>query len=69
MGDVTGSGFTVIVNDCGVPVYVMPALVYDGVTVIVATTGTEPVLTALNDPILPEPAAANPIDGVSFVQL
>jgi hypothetical protein len=47
----------------------MPALVYDGVTVIVATTGELPVLTALNDAILPEPVAANPIDGVSFVQL
>ena len=58
-----------IVNDCGVPVYVIPSMVLDGVTVMVAITGIVPVLTALNGAILPEPVAARPIDGVSFVQL
>ena len=40
-----------------------------GVTVIVAVTGTKPVLMALKEAIFPEPAAANPMDGVLFVQL
>ena len=69
MGDVTGNGFTVIVNACGVPVYVIPALVKEGVTVMVATTGEVPVLTALKEAMFPVPDEANPMDGVSFVQL
>jgi hypothetical protein len=57
---------TVIVNVCGVPL--QPFNV--GVTVIVATTVVPGVpLSAVNDAILPVPAAANPIDGVLLVQL
>ena len=63
------NGFTVIVNVIGVPVQVTPPLVYDGVTVIVATTGVVPVFTAVNDAMLPVPLAARPIDVVLFVQL
>jgi len=59
----------VIVNDCGVPVYVIPSMVLDGVTVMVAITGIVPVLTALNGAILPDPVAAKPIPGLSFIQL
>ena len=40
-----------------------------GVTVIVATTGVVPALTAVKAPMFPVPAAASPILGVSLVQL
>ena len=52
-------GLTVIVKVSGVPL--QPAAT--GVTVIVAVTGELPVFTAANAPILPDPLAANPIDG------
>jgi hypothetical protein len=39
----------------------------DGVTTIVATTGDEPVFTAVNAEMFPEPVAGNPIDGASLV--
>ncbi len=65
----TGVGFTVMVNITGVPVQVVPPPVPVGVTVMVATTGAEPVLVAVNVPILPVPLAARPIDGCVFVQL
>jgi hypothetical protein len=61
----TGVGFTVIVNVPLVPVQPFA----DGVTVIVAVTGTEPVFAAANEDILPVPFAARPIDGVLLVQL
>ena len=64
-----GEGLTVMENVFGVPVQVLPPLVYDGVTVIVAVTGTVPALMAVNEPILPVPLAASPIDGVLFTQL
>ena len=64
-----GVGLTVIVNVIGVPVHVTPALVYVGVTVIVAVTGTLVRFTAMNDAILPVPVAASPMLGVLFVQL
>ena len=55
-------GFTVIVNTFGVPVQLTPKLVNVGVTVIVATSGTVPVLIAVNDGmLLPEPTDTNPI--------
>ena len=41
----------------------------DGVTVILAVTGAVPAFVALNEAIFPVPLAANPIDGVLFVQL
>ena len=55
---------TVIVKVCGVPGH--PFTV--GVTVIVAVTGAAVALVALNAAMLPEPEAANPIDGVLLVQ-
>jgi hypothetical protein len=60
-----GVGFTVIVNICGGPVQPFA----DGVTVIVAITGTVPVLIAVKAGIFPIPLAANPIEGLLFVQL
>jgi ABC-type multidrug transport system permease subunit len=59
----TGIGLTVIVTVCGVPVQVVPPFVKLGVTVIVATTGVDPGLIAINDAISPVPLAANPIEG------
>lgn len=58
--------FTVIVNVLGVPT--QPADVV-GVTVIVATAGKIVLLVAMKLAILPVPAAASPILGLSFVQL
>ena len=40
-----------------------------GVAVIFAVIGKLPLFTAVNEPILPTPLAANPIPGVSLVQL
>ena len=39
------------------------------VTVIVAIAGTVVLLIVVNDAISPEPLAANPIVGLSFVQV
>ena len=64
-----GIGFTVMVNVCGVPVQVVPPLVYEGVTVMVATTGALPVLVAVNEAMLPLPLAARPMLGALLVQL
>lgn len=57
-------GFTVIVNERGVPVHPLAV----GVTVMVATTCTVPVLVAVNDAIFPAPEAARPMDGALLVQ-
>ncbi len=54
-------GLTVMVNVCGGPSHVFVAYAKCGVTVIVATTGVVPVLTALNDDMLPVPLAASPM--------
>lgn len=54
-----------IVKFCDVPVQPKAT----GVTVIVATTVEAPAFTAGNDAMLPDPLAANPIEGVSFTQL
>ena len=62
-------GLTVIANVLGVPTQVVPALVYDGVTVIVAVSGAVPALVAVNAAIFPEPLAAKPIEGELLVQL
>lgn len=51
----------------GDPVQVTPSPVYKGVTEMVAVTVVAVVLVALKAPILPEPLAANPIDGSEFV--
>ena len=62
-------GFTVMVNDNGVPTQLTPALVKVGVTVIVAVTAVVPILTAVNENMFPLPLAARPMDGVLFTQL
>jgi hypothetical protein len=62
------SGLTVIVKVLSEPVQVTEALVKAGVTVIVAVTGTKPVLIAVNAAIFPVPPAASPIV-LLFVQL
>ena len=56
---------TVIVNVCAV--HTQPFAVV--VTVMVATTSVEPVLTVVNAAMLPVPLAAKPMLGVLFVQL
>jgi hypothetical protein len=61
----TGVGLTVIVTVVGVPEQPLAT----GVTIIVAVTGLELVLTAVNEPILPIPEAARPIVVLSLVQL
>ncbi len=62
-------GLTVIVKVIGVPLHVIPPLVKLGVTVIVAVTGAFVAFVPVNEAILPEPLAANPILGVLLVQL
>jgi hypothetical protein len=64
MGDVIGVGETVIVKVIGDPAQPFA----DGVTVIVATTGTTPAFVAVKDGIFPVPLAASPIEGSLFVQ-
>lgn len=58
-----------MVNVIAVPTQLTPAFVYVGVTVMVAVTGAVVALAATNDPILPEPLAAKPMEGVLFTQL
>ena len=65
----TGSGFTLMVKVFTGPTHPVELFVNEGVTVIVAMTGVDPVLVAVNDGILPEPEAARPIDGAELVQL
>ena len=62
---ILGVGFTVMVKICEAPV--QPFAV--GVTVKVAVTGVVPVLTAVNDPMLPLPEAGSPMELLLFVQL
>lgn len=65
-GTVTvGVGFTVIVYDTGVPV--QPAA--EGVTVTVDVIAEDPVLTAVNPGVLPEPLAARPMAVFEFVHV
>ena len=52
-----------MVNETGVPVQPLAA----GVTVIVAITGTVPVLVAVKEAILPVPLAASPMEVVLLV--
>ena len=58
-----------MVNVAGVPLQVAPALVYVGVTVMVAVNGALVTLVATNAGILPVPLAAMPIEVLLFVQL
>ena len=61
-------GLTVMVKVLVGPAQLISPLVIVGVTTMVATMGEEPVFTAMNEAILPEPVAARPIDGVLLVQ-
>ena len=63
--DTAGVGFTVMVNDCAVPVQLFAV----GVAVIVAVNGDDVKLVALKDAISPVPLAPNPMDEVLLVQL
>jgi hypothetical protein len=60
-----GVGFTVIVKLADGPAHPLNT----GVTVTVATTGAAPPFTPVKAAMLPVPDAANPIEGVSLVQL
>ena len=64
-----GAGFTVMIKFCGVPLQVAPALVYDGVTVMVAVMAVVPALLAVKLDILPLPLAPKPIAVLVFDQL
>ncbi len=61
-------GFTSIVKVVAVPAQLF-VFAKVGVTVIVAVTGAVPLFVAVNEGKLPTPDAANPIEGVLFVQL
>ena len=62
-------GLTMIVNAVESPAHVTPPLVMLENTFIVAVTGAIPLFVAVNAGILPVPLAANPMDGVLFVQV
>jgi len=62
------NGLTVIVKVSDGPAQLTIPIVYVGVTVIVAITGSVVVFTAGNEAMSPFPDEANPILGVSFVQ-
>ena len=64
-----GAGFTVMVKFRGVPVQVAPALVYDGVTVMVAVMAVVPALVAVKLGMLPDPLAPKPMLVLLFDQL
>jgi len=57
------------VNVAGDPVQVVPPLVKEGVTVIVAVTADEPLFTAVKEGIFPVPLVAKPIEVALLVQL
>ena len=58
-----------MVKVCGVPGQVVPALVYDGVTVIVPVIGVVPALVAVKLGMLPLPLAPKPMAVLLFDQL
>ena len=62
-------GLTVMVKDLTGPTQLIPPLVNVGVTTIVATAGADPLLTPVNDAMLPVPEAASPIAVLLLVQL
>ena len=64
-----GEGLTVIVKVLEVPGQVNPPFKYCAVTVMVATTGVAPLLTAVKEAMSPVPLAANPMDVVLLVQV
>ena len=68
-GSTWASGFTVILNDSGLPIQTTPLLSYVGVTVIIAVCAVFDVLTTPKAGIDPLPVPGNPIDVLSLVQL
>ena len=64
-----GVGLTVIEKFMAVPGQLIDPEEFTGDTVIVAVMAVVPELTAVKEPIFPDPDAANPMDGVLFVQL
>ena len=58
-----------MVKFCGVPLQVAPALVYDGVTVMVAVIAVVPALVAVKLGMLPLPLAPKPMLVLLFDQL
>ena len=60
-----GTGSTLTIPVFGKPVHPLA----DGVTIMVALAGVEPVLIPVNAGILPVPDDARPMDGLLFVQL
>ena len=58
-----------MVNVLAVPGQLTPLFVKVGVTVMVAVTADDVALVAIKEAIFPLPLAANPIDGVLFIQL
>jgi hypothetical protein len=62
-------GLTVIAKVPAAPVQVVPPLVSEGVTVMVALMGAVVVLLTVKAAILPVPLAARPIPGLLLVQL
>ena len=69
IGLICGEGFTVIGKVVEALVQVTPAKVNVGVTVIVANSGSDPRLVAVNGGITPVEEAANPILGLELVQM
>lgn len=65
MAFTVGVGFTVMVNEVGVPVHPLAV----GVTVMVAVMGAAVVLVAVNERMFPLPEPAKPIPGWLLVQL
>ena len=64
----TGKGYTVIVKVMAGPGQEIPPPVNVGVTVMVATTGSVPLLVAVNK-ILPVPDAPRPMTVVLLAQV
>lgn len=62
-------GLTVIAKVPAAPVQVVPPLVSEGVTVMVALMGAVVVLLTVKAAILPVPLAVRPIPGLLLVQL
>jgi len=66
---IPGIGFTVIVKISVVPLHVVPLLVNDGDTVIVAIFALFVRFVAINDGMVPVPESPSPIDGSELVQV
>ena len=58
-----------MLNVMGIPTQLELPFINEGVTVMMAITGTAPALVAVNGSMFPLPVAARPIDGAEFVQL